>query len=69
MNDICSVEHRSAEKGMHGFGAGAFSRLKSGFQEQTLGGVRKVIVRSEALTDSAGAKFTVRPEPNAEVTP
>lgn len=69
MNDICSVEHRSAEKGMHGFGNGAFSRLKSGFQEQTLGGVRKVIVRSEALPDSAGAKFTVRPEPNAEVTP
>ncbi|MEY4326317.1 MAG: hypothetical protein RIS24_2488 [Verrucomicrobiota bacterium] len=69
MNDICSVEHRSAEKGMHGFGDGAFSRLKSGFQEQTVGGVRKVIVRSEALPDSAGAKFTVRPEPNAEVTP
>jgi hypothetical protein len=69
MNDICSVEHRSAEKGMHGFGNGAFSRLKSGFQEQTLGSVRKVIVRSEALPDSAGAKFTVRPEPNAEVTP
>ncbi|MCX6860641.1 MAG: hypothetical protein NTX70_10515 [Verrucomicrobia bacterium] len=69
MNGICSVEHRSAEKGMHGFGNGAFSRLKSGFQEQTLGGVRKVIVRSEALPDSAGAKFTVRPEPNAEVTP
>jgi hypothetical protein len=69
MNDICSVEHRSAEKGMHGFGNGAFSRLKSGFQEQTLGSVRKVIVRSEALPDSAGAKFTVRPEPNSEVTP
>jgi hypothetical protein len=69
MNGICSVEHRSAEKGMHGFGNGAFSRLKSGFQEQTLGGVRKVIVRSEALPDSVGAKFTVRPEPNAEVTP
>lgn len=66
MKDHYSVEHRHAEKGMRGVGTEAFSRLKSGFSEHTLGdGRRAVIVRSEALPDSAGAKFTVRPEPNA----
>lgn len=65
-----SVEHRRAEKGMIGSGAGGFSRLKRGFSEHTLGGGRwAVIVRSEALPDSSGAKFTVRPKRNAESTP
>jgi hypothetical protein len=70
MKDHYPVEHRSAEKGMRGFATEAFSGQKTGFSEHTLGdGGRAVIVRSEALPDSAGAKFTVRRQPNAGGTP
>ena len=70
MEDHYSVEHRHAEKGMLGFATEAFSGQKTGFSEHTLGdGRRAVIVRSEALPDSAGAKFTARPQPNAGGTP
>lgn len=61
--DIYSIEHRHAEKGMDGVGTGAFGGDQGRFGEHTLGGGgRTVLVRSEALPDAQGVKFTVRPK-------
>lgn len=68
--DIHSIEHRHAEKGMHGFGTGGFPGERGGFREHTLGGGRwPVTVRSEPLPDARGVKFTVRPQERGPESP
>jgi hypothetical protein len=64
------VEHRHAEKGMQGIVNEGFSSAGTSHSEHTLGGgLRAVTVRSEALTDARGVKFTVQPKQGAPSAP
>ena len=64
------VEHRHAEKGMQGIVNEGFSSAGTSHSEHTLGGgLRAVTVRSEALPDARGVKFTVQPKHGAPSAP
>jgi hypothetical protein len=70
-NDIYPVQEAHAERGMRGVVGATFSgRHGPSHSEHTFrGGLRTVTVRSEALPENRGARFTVRPEPDPPGTP
>ncbi len=64
------IKHRHAEKGIQGLGSEGFSSAGSSHSEHTLGGgLQAVTVRSEALPDARGVKFTVQPKQGAPSAP